>query len=201
MREFVIPDDGLFVRTDQGRPVLELSIHAEGTVVRMFGADGEPKLALATQGDGGALLIGDPERNSVVISVTEDVSEIRIMNSGKTVALAIDDTHSELRFVNANNAITNKIYVDDDGGQIGLGDQEGNVLLSAGAEERGGACHLMNKKGNTVVLLQSTEANGNITLMDEDGDIRAMILPKDDGNIHLVDKAGHIVWTTMRDGA
>lgn len=56
MREFVIPEDGLVVKTDQGRPILDLSIQAEGNIDRMFGADGEPKIALRTYGDSGALI-------------------------------------------------------------------------------------------------------------------------------------------------
>jgi hypothetical protein len=198
MREFIIPEDGLVVRTDQGRPILELSILAEGNIVRMFGADGEPKIALATHGDSGALIIGDPETDGVVISAGEDVSEIGIMNSDKNITLAIDKTGSELRFVNANNANTSKIYVDEYGGQIGLSDHEGSLVMSAGAGKGGGLCHLMNKKGDTVVVLESNEENGNITLLDEDGNIRLMIRHKDDGNIHIVDKAGHIIWTTLQ---
>lgn len=199
MREFIIPEDGLAVRTDQGRPILELSIQAEGNIIRMFGADGEPKIALATQGDSGALIIGDPERDGVVIAVSEEVTEIGIMNSAKSITLAIGKTGSELRFVNSNNANTAKIYVDEYGGQIGLSDHEGGLVLSAGAAKGGGLCHLMNKKGDTVVALESNEENGNITLLDEDGNIRLMIRHKDDGNIHLVDKAGHIIWTTLQE--
>jgi len=196
MREFIIPDDGLVVRTEQGQPILELSIQAEGNIVRMFGADGEPKIALATHGDNGVLIIGDPNSDGVGISVSEDASQIGIMNSGKSITLAVGEASSELTFTNANGAITNKIYVDEGGGQIGLGDQEGNLLMSAGATKGGGLCHLMNKKGDTVVSLESKEENGNIILLDEDENIRIMIGNKEDGNIYLVDKAGHIIWTT-----
>lgn len=199
MRELIIPEDGLVVRTEQGRPILELSIQAEGNIIRMFGADGEPKIALATQHDSGALIIGDPERDGVVIAASEEVTEIGIMNSDKNITLAIGKTGSELRFVNAHDANTAKIYVDEYGGQIGLSDHEGSLVLSAGAAKGGGLCHLMNTKGDTVVALESNEENGNITLLDEDGNIRLMLRHKEDGNIHLVDKAGHIVWTTLQE--
>lgn len=198
MREFIIPEDGLVIKTDQGRPILELSIQAGGNIVRMFGADGVPKIALAAYGDTGTLIIGDPLKSGLVISVSEDVGEISITNSGKHVVLAIDKAHSELSFVNADKVITNKIYVDEKGGQISLGDQEGNLLMSAGGGEQGGVCHLMNKKSDTVVALASNEGNGNITLLDKDGNLRVMIGNKDDGNIYLVDKDGHVIWTTSR---
>ena len=198
MQEFIIPGDGLVVKTDQGQPIMELVVRSEGNLLRMFGADGEAKIALAAQGNSGALMIGDPDTAAVMISVTEDVSEIQVMKSGKSIALAIDSELSELKFVNANNAITNKLYVDDNGGQIGLGDQEGNLLMSAGAEERGGVCHIMNKNSDTVVLLQSKEESGNIILSDEEGDIRVMVVSKDNAAIHLADKDGQIVWTTMQ---
>lgn len=198
MKEFIIPENGLVVKTDQGSPILELSIQAEGNIVRMFGADGKPKIALAAYGDTGTLIIGDPLRSGVTITVSEDLSEIGIMNSDNRISLGIDETHSELGFVNANNAITAKIYVDENGGQIGLGDHEGSVMMSAGTGKGGGICHLMNKKGDTVVVLESNEENGNITLLDEDGNIRLMIRHKEDGNIHLIDKAGHIIWTTLQ---
>lgn len=197
MEEFIIPEDGLIVRTDRGKPILELSIQAEGNIVRMFGADAEPKIALAAYGDTGTLIIGDPDKNGIVIGVNEDMSEISIINSGKSISLAINQTSSELTFLNAKGAITNKLYVDENGGQIGLGDLEGSLLMSGGAANGGGLCHLMNKKGNTVVVLKSDEENGNITLLDEDGNIRLMIRHKEDNNIHLVDKTGHIVWTTL----
>ena len=196
MREFIIPEDGLVVKTYQGRPILELSIQAEGNIVRMFGADGTPKIALATYGDSGMLIIGDPNSDGAVISVSEDVSEISIMNSDKNITLAIGKTGSELRFMNANNAVTAKIYVDEVGGQIGLADQEGNLLMSAGGGEQGGLCHLMDTKGDTVVSLASNEGNGNITLIDKAGNLRVMIGNKEDANIYLIDEAGHIVWTT-----
>lgn len=175
---------------------MEVSIHAEGSLVRLFGSDGEPKIQLATQGDSGALIVGDPERDGVAISVNQGVlSELRIMKSGKHVALAIDDSSRELRFVNAQDALTNKIYVTDEGGQIGLSDHEDSLSVSAGeGSDGGGVFHILNKAGNTVAALDS---NGAITLLDEDGDIRIMIGHKGDGHIHLVDKDGHIVWTTI----
>jgi hypothetical protein len=197
MKEFIIPEDGRVVRTAEGRPILELSIQAEGNIVRMFGADGEQRIALAAYGDIGTLIIGDPNKDGIAISVSEGTSEIGITSSGKSINLAINETSSELRFGNANGAITNKLYVDEHGGQIGLGDQEGSLLMSAGAGKGGGLCHLMNKKGDTVVVLESNEENGNITLLDEDGNIRLMIRHKTDSNIHLVDKTGHIIWTTL----
>jgi hypothetical protein len=197
MREFIIPEDGLVVKTDQGRPILELSIQDEGNIVRMFGAEGEPKIALAAYGDTGTLIIGDPNKTGIVISCSEDMSEIGIISSGKSINLAINQTSSELTFLNANGAPTNKLYVDEDGGQMGLGDLEGSVMISAGAGKGGGLCHLMNRKGDTVVVLESNEENGNITLLDEDGNIRLMIRHKEDSNIHLVDKTGHIIWTTL----
>jgi len=197
MREFIIPEDGLVVRTDQGRPILELSIQAEGNIVRMFSADAEPKIALAAYGDTGTLIIGDPNKNGIVIAVSEDMSEISIINSDKSINLAINQTSSELIFLNANGATTNKLYLDENGGQMGLGDPEGSLVISAGAGNGGGLCHLMNKKGDTVVVLESNEENGNITLLDEEGNIRLMIRHKEDNNIHLVDKTGHIVWTTL----
>ncbi|MDX6404487.1 MAG: hypothetical protein QOH70_1942 [Blastocatellia bacterium] len=198
MREFIIPEDGVVVRTEQGRAILELSIQAEGNVVRMFGADGEPKIALAAYGDTGTLIIGDPNENGIVISCSEDVSEIGIISSGKSINLAINQTSSELTFLNANGATTNKLYVDEDGGQMGLGDLEGGMVMSAGAGKGGGLCHLMNKKGDTVVVLESKEENGNITLLDEDRNIRLMLRHEEDSNIHLVDKTGHIIWTTLQ---
>jgi hypothetical protein len=196
MREFIIPEDGLVVKTDQGRPILELSIQAGGNIVRMFGPGGEPKIALATYGDTGTLIIGDPLKSGLVITVSEDLSEIAIMNSGKNIRLAVAEMGSEVSFVNANNAITAKIYVDENGGQIGLADQEGNPLMSAGSGEQGGLCHLMDKNGDTVVSLASNEGNGNITLIDNAGNLRVMIGNKEDANIYLVNETGHIVWTT-----
>jgi len=197
MREFIIPEDGAVVRTDQGRPILELSIQPEGNIVRMFGADGEPKIAMAAYGDSGTLIIGDPNNNGIVLSCSEDMSEIGIISSGKSINLAINETSSELTFLNTNGATTNKLYVDEHGGQMGLGDLEGGMVMSTGAGKGGGLCHLMNKKGDTVVVLESNEENGNITLLDEDGNIRLMIRHKEDSNIHLVDKTGHIIWTTL----
>jgi hypothetical protein len=197
MREFLIPEDGIVVKTAEGRPILELSIQAEGNIVRMFGADGDPKIALAAYGDTGTLIIGDPEKNGIVISCSEDLSEIGITSSGKNINLAINQTSSEITFLNANGATTNKLYVDEHGGQMGLGDLEGAVAVSAGAGKAGGLCHLMNKKGDTVVVLDSNEENGNITLLDEDGNIRLMLRHKEDNNIHLVDKSGQIIWTTL----
>jgi hypothetical protein len=197
MREFIVPEDGLVVRTDQGRPILELSIQAEGNIVRLFGADAEPKIALAAYGDTGTLIIGDPDKNGIVIGVSEDMSEISIINSGKSINFAINQTSSELTFLNANGATTNKLYVDENGGQMGLGDLEGSLAMSAGAGKGGGLCHLMNQQGDTVVVLESNEENGNITLLDQDGNIRLMLRHKEDNNIHLADKTGHIVWTTL----
>ena len=197
MDEFIIPDDGLMVRTADGRPIVELAVHEEGSVVRLFSVEGEPKLAFATHEDTGLIVVGNPETSGIAISVNPATSEIALMNSGKNVTLAINATHSEMRFVNSDGVVTNKIYIDDDGGQVGLADHNGNLLLSAGAEPSGGSCHLMNTNGETVVLLQSNEDAGNITLLDSAAKIRIMIGHKDDANIHLVDGEGRIRWTTM----
>jgi hypothetical protein len=48
MQEFIIPDDGLVVKTAAGRPIFEVSIHDEGNVLRMYGADYEQKIAPLT---------------------------------------------------------------------------------------------------------------------------------------------------------
>ena len=197
MQEFIIPDDGLVVKTAEGRPIFEVSIRDEGNVLRMFGADYEQKIALATFGESGLLIVGNPEGAGVAISVNEDVSEIGIMNKGKNITLAISSEHTELRFMNADKVITNKLYVDENGGQFGLANQEGDVLMSAGAEPRGGVCHLMNTEGHTVALLESREGNGNIILSDIDGDIRVMIGGEGGANILLVDKTGHVAWSTL----
>jgi hypothetical protein len=91
----------------------------------MFGADGEPKLVLGTEGDGGSLIIGDvgnPEISSAFISARADACELGILNSAKRIMVHIDRFRGELGFVNAGNEITNKLYVDDSDGQLGLGD-------------------------------------------------------------------------------
>lgn len=198
MSEFIIPGDGLVVKTEQGLPVLELSTHSEGNVLRMFGSDGQPKIAFGIHEDSGVIIVGNPEANGIVITVDEDISEIGIANSGTSISMAIDQTGSEFRFVNVDGANTAKIYVDENGGQFGMADHKGRIVMSAGATEQGGLIHLMDSKGGTVVSLESNEDNGNITLLDEDGNIRLMIRHKEDGNIHLIDKAGHIVWTTLQ---
>jgi hypothetical protein len=48
------------------------------------------------------------------------------------------------------------------------------------------------------VALASNEENGNITLFNDDGNIWVMIGNKDDANIHLADRNGHITWTTLQ---
>lgn len=175
MREFIVPEDGFIVKTQSGRPLFELVIHDQGNVLKIFGADGEPKLALATEGDGGALIMGDPPNNGIVLSARDDASELGVMYAAKKIIVAIDGGHSELRFMNSADLITTKLYADDNGGQFGLGNQEGNLVVSAGAEDRGGVCHLMNSNGDTVVLLQSREESGSITLLDEDHNVRVVI--------------------------
>lgn len=116
MQEFIIPDDGFVVKTVDGRPVLELSVNNEGNVVRLFSAEGEPQLAVGTHLDTGLVIVGDPQTSGIAISVSRDASEISIINSGKSITLALDASHSEMRFLNADGAVTNKIYVDEDGG-------------------------------------------------------------------------------------
>lgn len=56
MKELIVPEDGFVVKTEQGRPILEIIIQDEGNFVSLFGADGEPKIQLATHRDGGALI-------------------------------------------------------------------------------------------------------------------------------------------------
>lgn len=199
MKEFTVPDDGFVLKTNDGRPILELSIQDEGNIIRLFGADGEPRIVFGTNGDTGVFVVGNPETEGVMISVSPDASEIVTTNSRKTIATGIDATHTEIRFVNADNALTNKMYVDDNGGQIGLSDHQGNLAISAGAEQDGGTCHVMNANGDTVARIASADQSGNVTLLDDSGRVRIMIGHKSDANIHLVDTSGRVVWTTLAE--
>ena len=194
MKEFTIPEDGFVLKTELGRPVLELLVHAEGSTLSLFDIDGEPRVALATRGNSGAVLVGDPGTNGVVVSAGEDISQVAILHSGKHIALALDPKKGEIRLVNAAKATVAKIYEDDNGGQIGLGDQQGTLAVSAGAGEHGGVCCVMNIAGKTVVFLQANEKEdaGNITLLDRNGDLRILV----DSSIHVI-RDGRIVWTTM----
>jgi hypothetical protein len=156
VKEFIVPEDGFVVKTTSGRPLLSLSVHAAGNVLTMFGADGEPKLVLGTEGDGGSLIIGDPanpEISSAFISAREDACELGVLNSAKRFMVRIDRARSELGFVSAENVITSKLYVDQIGWQLGLGDPEGKLMVRVGAGIGG----------------------GSITLFDEDGDERLVI--------------------------
>jgi hypothetical protein len=156
MKEFTIPEDGFVVKTTSGRPILSLSVHPVGNVLTMFGADGEPKLVLGTEGDGGSLIIGDvgnPDVSGAFISARADACELGVLNSAKRFIVHIDPRRSELGFVNANNVITSKLYVDAAGGQLGLANQDGNVMILAGAGVR----------------------DGNITLYNVGGDVRLVI--------------------------
>lgn len=194
MKEFTIPEDGFVLRTESGRAVLELLVHDEGSTLSLFDVDGEPRVALAIRGNSGAAFVGDPATNGVVLSAGEDLSEIAILHSGKHIALALDPKRGEIRLVNADNATVAKIYEDDNGGQIGLGDQRGTLAASAGAGEHGGEFCVMNTAGKTVVFLQANEREdaGNITLLDQNGDLRILV----DSSIHVI-RDGRVVWTTM----
>jgi hypothetical protein len=194
MKEFTIPEGGFVLKTELGRPVLELLVHDEGSTLSLFDVDGEPRVALATRGNSGAALVGDPATNGLVLSAGEDLSEIAVFRSGKHIALALNQEKGEIRLVNAANATLAKIYEDDNGGQIGLGDQRGTLAVSAGAGENGGVACVMNTAGKTVVFLSANEREdaGNVTLLDQDGDPRILV----DTNIHVI-RDGRIVWTTM----
>lgn len=196
--EFILPDDGFVIKRPTGQLVVTLEALAEGNILRFFDVNGEPRIALATQGDNAMVMIGASQTENVSLSASANSTELVVANSGKTIAVGIDEERSEIRFVNADDAITNKLYVDERGGQFGLGDQQGNLVLSAGAVERGGLLHVMNGNADTVIVLESKEDNGNITLLDEANNIRMMIGSKDDGDIHLVDSSGHVVWTTSQ---
>src|SRR5437660_4142062 len=120
MKEFILPEDGLVVKSATGQPVVTLESLAEGNVLKFFDSDGEPRITLVTQGHDAALFVGGSETESVAVAAGDAMSEVAVAHSGKNIALGIDSTHSEIRFVNAVNAVTNKLYVDEHGGQIGL---------------------------------------------------------------------------------
>ena len=199
MEEFIIPDEGVIVKTRQGRVILDLVLQDETSLLRMIDINGKPKIGLGYSEDGPMIFLGD-QNTSVFLQSRNDVSEINITNSGKNIALAVAEGASEIRFQNENGEMTNKIFINEFGGQVGLSDNDGNLLFTAGATEEGGLLHILNNNGNTTISLATRKDTGQILLLDENGKVQAYLdCSCGNGVIVLLDKEGNDVWSSFTE--
>ena len=151
MDEIIIPNDGLVFKKPDGRPILQIKTEDDMSFLNLFSANNQSRLSLAC---------GD------------ELCGVLVQNGNKSVELTSGSTNNEIRFTNENLKVTHFFYTNEDGGQIGLADAAGNLMVSMGCDEDVGASIIINNKnGVGVAKVMNYYDKGYIELLDGNGKV------------------------------
>jgi hypothetical protein len=188
MQEIIVPEDGLIYKTINGRPIMQIHYNDNSSTFSIFSKDENSKILLTSGDKGNGIfifngekeirLIVNPDFNEIKISnensdialiCNKDASGVIIGNGQKDIELTVNPDQNEIRFTNENGKITHWIHSDEEGGQIDLADNAGNLLLTMGINSGmdGSVLFLNNKSGDPVVALMSGHDIGYIEVNDE----------------------------------
>lgn len=149
MQEIIIPDDGLLYRTSDGRPVMQMSLLDDATVLTLF---------------------SKYENSRLILFCHDSESGIHIGNGQKNISLVVNEEKNEIRIVNENSKITHLFDTTEDGGQIELCDNEGRPIISMGLNSGSiGSIFLRDKEGKLLVGIWQDKENGSVDIQDVHG--------------------------------